>query len=86
MPRLDRGIQYAAAPRPQPRRLGVLDRPVKCSARGHDRRVFGDIADTFSAHQVDDTTWAARDPGFGLRPPHCASAQWGTTGQKRPVA
>jgi hypothetical protein len=25
---------------------GILDRPVKCSARGHDRRVFGDIADT----------------------------------------
>ncbi|MFK4490991.1 hypothetical protein ABIA45_006069 [Bradyrhizobium sp. USDA 336] len=29
MPRLDRGIQYAAARRLNPNRLGVLDRPVK---------------------------------------------------------
>jgi hypothetical protein len=29
MPRLDRGIQYAAASRLNHRRLGVLDRPVK---------------------------------------------------------
>ncbi|MEY9125197.1 hypothetical protein ABIA03_002458 [Bradyrhizobium yuanmingense] len=29
MPRLDRGIQYAAARPLWPRRLGVLDRPVK---------------------------------------------------------
>jgi hypothetical protein len=29
MPRLDRGIQYAAAPRLNHNRLGILDRPVK---------------------------------------------------------
>jgi hypothetical protein len=29
MPRLDRGIQYAAAPRFNNNRLGILDRPVK---------------------------------------------------------
>jgi len=29
MPRLDRGIQYAAASRLNQHRLGVLDRPVK---------------------------------------------------------
>ncbi|PDT60694.1 hypothetical protein Bdiaspc4_00440 [Bradyrhizobium diazoefficiens] len=29
MPRLDRGIQYAAAPRLRPRRHGILDRPAK---------------------------------------------------------
>ncbi|SPP91305.1 protein of unknown function [Bradyrhizobium vignae] len=46
MPRLDRAIQYAAASRLNHCRLGILDRPIKCSARGHDRRVFGDIADT----------------------------------------
>ena len=29
MPRLDRGIQYAVAPRLNHKRLGVLGRPVK---------------------------------------------------------
>src|SRR6516164_4585523 len=32
-----------------------VDRRDECSARGHSRRVFGDIADTFSARQVDDS-------------------------------
>jgi len=49
MPRLDRGIQYAAASRPCHNRRGVLDRPVK---PGDDSSgcgchvVFTDITDT----------------------------------------
>jgi hypothetical protein len=38
MPRLDRGIQYAAASRFNHSRLGVLDRPVK---PGDDTRGWG---------------------------------------------
>ncbi|QOZ42346.1 hypothetical protein XH89_01830 [Bradyrhizobium sp. CCBAU 53340] len=42
MPRLDRGIQYAAASRFYHYRLGVLDRPVK---PGDDGGVRGAVSD-----------------------------------------
>jgi hypothetical protein len=40
MPRLDRGIQYAAASRLLPHHLGVLDRPIKSG----DDTFVGEIA------------------------------------------
>ena len=49
MPRLDRGIQYAAASPLNHRRLGVLDRPVKPGDDGGvlgDSHAFGHMADT----------------------------------------
>ncbi|MHC2624097.1 hypothetical protein ACVIW2_006129 [Bradyrhizobium huanghuaihaiense] len=49
MPRLDRGIQYAAASRFRHDRLGVLDRPVKPgddSSGGGRRSAFGDMVGT----------------------------------------
>ncbi|TFV47600.1 hypothetical protein E4K65_15275 [Bradyrhizobium niftali] len=52
MPRLDRGIPYAAASRFGHDRLGVLDRPVKPgddSSGGGRPAAFGDIPDTSQA-------------------------------------
>jgi len=43
MPRLDRGIQYAAAPPLNHGRLGVLDRPVK---PGDDTECAGGASQT----------------------------------------
>ncbi|QOZ47311.1 hypothetical protein XH89_30370 [Bradyrhizobium sp. CCBAU 53340] len=72
MPRLDRGIQYAAASRFDHERLGVLDRPVK---PGDDTCVRGEVitAQAASGRRRTAPRPACRRARFARRfPPACA--------------